>query len=73
MLVGIAGAAAISGVLHSTLRFPGADDFLYGVSFYDPLTFAGLSLLVLVLAAGASAVPARRAVRVDPLIALRYE
>jgi hypothetical protein len=73
MLVGIAGAAAIAGVLHSTLRFPGAEDFLYGVSFYDPLTFVGLSLLVLVLAAVASAAPARRAVKVDPLIALRYE
>jgi predicted permease len=73
MAVGIGCAAAISAVLHTTLQFPGAEDFLYGVSFYDPVAFVGLSVLVLALAALASAVPARRAVKVDPLIALRYE
>ncbi len=73
MAVGIAGAAGMSAMLHATLRFPGAADFLYGVSFYDPVTFVGLSGLVLGLAAVASLLPARRAVRVDPVAALRYE
>ncbi len=48
-------------------------DFLYGVSFYDPVTFGSLVCFVLAFAALASAVPARRALRVDPAVALRYE
>ena len=71
--VGIAGAAAVSAVLHATLRFPGSMDFLYGVSFYDPLTFGGLSAFMLGVAALASAGPARKAARVDPAVALRWE
>jgi predicted permease len=71
--VGIAAAAGISAVLHATLRFPGSMDFLYGVSFYDPLTFGGLSLFVLAMAMLASAGPARKAARVDPAVALRWE
>jgi predicted permease len=71
--VGIAAAAAVSAVLHATLRFPGSMDFLYGVSFYDPLTFGGLSAFVLGVAALASAGPARKAARVDPAVALRWE
>jgi ABC-type lipoprotein release transport system permease subunit len=39
----------------------------------DPATFAGLSCFVAGIAALASAVPARRALRVDPVAALRYE
>jgi len=48
-------------------------DFLYGVPFYDPVTFASIAALVLAVAAMASAIPARRALRVDPAVALRYE
>jgi len=73
LVLGILAAAAASTLLHTTLQFPGSADFLYGVSAYDPVTFLGLSALVLALAALASLVPARRAARVDPLIALRYE
>ena len=73
IVLGMGGAAGLSAVLHATLKFPGSIDFLYGVSFYDPATFAGLSVFVLGLAAVASALPARRAARVDPTVALRYE
>jgi putative ABC transport system permease protein len=46
---------------------------LYGVSAFDPLTFAAMSLAVLVAATVAAAVPARRAATVDPNVALRQE
>ena len=73
MVAGITVAGVFSLLLHETLIFPGSMDFLYGVPFYDPLTFVGLFLFVLTIAALASAIPARRAMRVDPMVALRYE
>ena len=72
-VLGVAAAAALSWMLHATLVFPGSVDFLYGVPFYDPATFFGLIIFVLGIAAAASALPARRAMSVDPLVALRYE
>jgi ABC-type antimicrobial peptide transport system permease subunit len=46
---------------------------LYQVDVLDPATFAGVALLVLVVAAVAAVIPARSAMNVDPMIALRRE
>jgi putative ABC transport system permease protein len=73
MVTGLAGGAAASAVLHSTLAFPGSSDFLYGVRFYDPWTFAAISLFLIAVSIVASLIPACRAVRVDPMVALRCQ
>jgi predicted permease len=64
LAIGLVGAAAVTRVLRSQL---------FGVTPTDPASFAAVSLLLLVVAVLASYVPARRATRVDPIIALRSE
>jgi putative ABC transport system permease protein len=62
--LGVAGALAATRVLESQL---------YGVETTDATTFAVVSLLLAAVALAASYIPARRATKVDPMIALRYE
>jgi putative ABC transport system permease protein len=64
LVFGLAGALAVTRLLSS---------LLYGVSSADTITFVAVSLVLTAVALMASYLPSRRATRIDPLVALRYE
>jgi putative ABC transport system permease protein len=71
MVTALTGVAA--GILGAFILTRVMRSLLFEISPSDPLTFAGVALLLLLVAALAAYLPARRATRVDPTIALRYE
>ena len=62
--IGLAAAFAVTRMLGS---------LLFEIDPHDPLTFGGIAVLLALIALAASYVPAYRATRVDPVVALRYE
>ncbi len=64
VVLGLLGALLVSRVMAG---------YVYGITSTDPLTFAGASVLLTVVALAASYIPARRAATVDPILSLRYE
>jgi putative ABC transport system permease protein len=64
MILGLAAALAVNRILQSQL---------VGVSPYDPLTMAGALMVLVLVALLACQLPARRAMKIDPVIALRHD
>jgi predicted permease len=69
----IVGAGVLGGVLAATVMARLIGSLLFGVPPDDPLTYVTASLLLVIVALCACYIPARRTMRVDPMVALRYE
>ena len=64
VVLGVAGSAAVSQMLRS---------MLFGLSPFDPIAYLNMSLFPVVVALLATYLPAHRAAKVDPMVALRYQ
>jgi putative ABC transport system permease protein len=77
MIVGqaakLAGIGVVIGVVVALPLAPLLDSQLYGIQSFDPMTFVSVPIALLVIAALAAIVPARKAMRIDPLAALRID
>ena len=71
--IALSAAGAILGILGALGVTRYLASLLYGVRPFDPLTFLAVALLLALVALAACYIPARRASRVDPMVALRYE
>jgi putative ABC transport system permease protein len=69
----LAGIGLVSGVVAATWLTRFIAHQLYGIETGDPVTFAAAAVFLFVVAMAASYIPARRAARVDPMVALREE
>jgi predicted permease len=77
LVVGQGGRLALVGgaigIVAALVAMRWVASLLYGVTAHDPLTFVGVVVLLAIVSGAACYIPARRAMRVDPTVALRYE
>jgi ABC-type antimicrobial peptide transport system permease subunit len=72
----LAGVGVVLGTVASVLlgrMLPAFSHLLYGITANDPATLVAVSVVLLAVAAIACYIPSRRALKVDPVVALRYE
>ena len=71
--LGMASIGAMLGLLGAWIFRQGVSQLVFEISPADPLTFSAAAALLILFALAASVIPARRAMKVDPMVALRYE
>jgi putative ABC transport system permease protein len=71
--MGLAGLGVTIGLAGAFWLSRAIEGLLFGITPTDPVTFAGVAVLLAAVAMVASYLPARRAAKVDPMTALRYE
>jgi putative ABC transport system permease protein len=69
----MAALGAMLGLLGAWIFRQAVSQLVFGISPADPLTFSGAAALLILFALAVSVIPARRAMKVDPMVALRYE
>ena len=69
----LAAAGVALGAVGALMLSRTIESFLFGVTPTDPITFVAVTMTLGLVASVASFIPARRAAKVDPMLALRYE